>query len=136
MFPTVLNVLRLCAAGQVVYTGSSSMDVRLILKQAHLDHPSMIALITFVARDPSTQKATKINPVVPQNAEQKQWFDERARIAEARKAARKAAADMTQNCCTAGSAAQAGLGDLEKRQEWSQGLLAEARLINRMPGVM
>lgn len=115
------------------------MDVRLTLQQAHLDHPSITALFTFVARDPATQQATKINPVVPQTSEQKHWFEERAAAAKARKAARKAAEAMVASCggsASKGADAAAGSGDVEKRRAWAQGFLAEARLMSRMPGVL
>ena len=115
--------------------------MRLILQQAHLDHPSIVALVTFVARDPVTQKATKINPLVPQTSEQKQWFEERAAAAQARKAARKAAESMVASCGTAAGSGlkarggAAGQAEVEQRRAWAQGLLAEARLMSRMPGM-
>jgi hypothetical protein len=123
------------AAGQVVYTGSSSMDVRLTLQQTHKARPSIIALFTFVARDPTTEKATRINPLIPQTSEQKQWFDERAQAAAARKAARKAAqASVGGKTNASGAAAGAELTESEKRTAWAENLLSEARLLNRMPG--
>lgn len=51
-----------------------------------------MALFTFVARNPLTQKSTQLNPLQPQTAEEKQLFQERQQVADARKAARSASA--------------------------------------------
>lgn len=97
-----------------------------------MNTPNIIALFTFVARDPTTQKATKINKLVPQTSEQQIWFDERAQAAHARKAARKAAETMG---ASGGVGGTSNLENVAKRRAWTQRLLSEARLMNRMPGV-
>jgi acyl-coenzyme A thioesterase 9 len=76
-------------AGQVVYTGSSSIDIRLTLQQLGTSDPSLVALFTFVARDPSTKHAARVNPVLPGTDLEKMWFLERQQLAAARRAARK-----------------------------------------------
>ncbi|KAK9809579.1 hypothetical protein WJX73_004048 [Symbiochloris irregularis] len=77
-------------SGQVVWTGTSSMDIRMELKQAERgDDPSLVALFTFVARDPVTKKSTRINPLDPRMPREKELFAERQQKADARKAARQ-----------------------------------------------
>lgn len=51
-----------------------------------------MALFTFVARNPLTQKSTQLNPLQPQTSEEKQLFEERQQVADARRAARNASA--------------------------------------------
>ena len=109
-----------------MYTGSSSVDIRLSMHQSDPTQPNLVALFTFVARDPSTGKATRVNPVVPQTEQEKQWYAERKELAAARKAARKAAAE-------AGAAeVPAQAGGCRKR---AQALLQEAEVMRIMPGV-
>lgn len=55
------------------------------------EEPSLVALFTFVARDPISQKSMKINPLEPSTMLQKQRFAERQGVADRRKLARKAA---------------------------------------------
>ena len=55
--------------------------------------PSLVALFTFVARDPISQRAMKINPLAPSTPLQKQRFAERQQVADRRKEARKAGKD-------------------------------------------
>ena len=61
------------------------------------DEPSLVALFTFVGRNPLTQKSTQLNPVQPQTPEEKQLFQERQQVADARKAARNASAAEEQD---------------------------------------
>jgi len=58
------------------------------------EEPSLVALFTFVARDPITQKSMKINPLAPSTELQMWRFSERQDVSEARKAARKAGRDI------------------------------------------
>ena len=51
-------------SGRVVWTGASSLDIRMELVQA--GQLQLSALFTFVARDPLSGKACRINPVQPQ----------------------------------------------------------------------
>lgn len=76
--------------GQVVFTGSSSIDIRLALHQAGSEDPNLVALFTFVARDPATRMAARVNALRPQSERERRWFDERQAIAVERKAARRA----------------------------------------------
>lgn len=59
------------------------------VQKAHWDEPSLVAWFTFVARDPITQKAMKVSPVVPQTPLEKGWYAERQAIADERRAARQ-----------------------------------------------
>ena len=56
------------------------------------DEPSLIALFTFVARHPQTKKATQLNTLKPETAEERLVFEERQMVADARRAARNATA--------------------------------------------
>ena len=53
--------------GQVVWTGSSSLDLRMSIEQG--GQTRLTALITFVAKDADTGRAFRINPLVPQTPE-------------------------------------------------------------------
>ena len=65
--------------------------------QEHCEsEPSLVALFTFVARHPLTQKSTQLNPLKPQTPKEKQLFAERQAVADARKAARNASASAQQ----------------------------------------
>jgi hypothetical protein len=65
----------------------------LLLTQEHCKgEPSLVALFTFVARHPLTKKSTQLNALKPQTAEEKQQFEERQAVADARKAARNVSA--------------------------------------------
>lgn len=68
-----------------------------MLQELTQDEPSLVALFTFVARNPLTQKSTQLNPLQPQTQEEKQLFQERQQVADARKAARNASAAEQQD---------------------------------------
>lgn len=55
------------------------------------DEASLVALFTFVARDPVTQRALAINPLLPGSAADTALFAQRQHIADERRAARQAA---------------------------------------------
>ena len=112
----------------MVYTGSSSLDIRLTLGQSHRSDPSITALVTFVARDPATGRATRVNPIVPHTDQEAQWFDERQEVARQRKAARNAVGGP-------GAAPAGGSAEATTRRAWAQRLLTEARAMRTMPGV-
>ena len=108
--PPALNLERdMKLSGRVVWTGKSSMDLLIevrqeeenngeemkdgtIQKKEELSAPNISALFTFVARDPITGKAHQINPVAPEDATVKALFAKRQAISDARKAERKAEA--------------------------------------------
>ena len=50
---------------------------------------SLTALFTFVAKDQASMKATEVNPLQPSTEEERQAFQQRQDLADARKAARK-----------------------------------------------
>jgi acyl-coenzyme A thioesterase 9 len=90
-------------SGRVVWTGKSSMDIVIEVRQEEGDGSSVVqgkneslpnisALFTFVARHPVTGKAHQINPVDPEDAKGKALFAQRQAIAAARKAQRRAEA--------------------------------------------
>ena len=73
-------------SGRVIWTGTSSLDIQLQLKQGGTT--AMRALFTFVARQALGGGSQAINPVVPKTEEDKELFNERQKVADARKAAR------------------------------------------------
>jgi len=88
-------------SGRVVWTGKSSMDILIEVRQEEGDGssslengvlPNISALFTFVARDPITEKSHQVNPVTPEDATGKALFAKRHAIAAARKAERQAEA--------------------------------------------
>ncbi|KAL3154228.1 hypothetical protein ABBQ32_013731 [Trebouxia sp. C0010 RCD-2024] len=110
-------------SGQVVWTGKSAMDIRMQLTQEHCQgEPSLVALFTFVARNPLTQKSTQLNPLQPQTAEETQLFQERQQVADARRAARNVSAAEQQDATIA-------------QRRWAETLLAEARAMTDMPSL-
>jgi acyl-coenzyme A thioesterase 9 len=73
------------AAGRVVWTGKSSLDISIEITQDGVNQ--MEALFTFVARDQETGKAHPINPLKPETTEDREVFCVRQRNYDARKAA-------------------------------------------------
>ena len=70
------------------------MSWRLAQKQ-YGDEASLVALFTFVARDPLSHKAVAVNPLRPSSEPDRALFAERQRIADERRAARRAASQGT-----------------------------------------
>lgn len=65
--------------------------------QEHAEkEPSLVALFTFVARHPVTQKALELNKLLPATPEEKLLFEQRQMVADARRAARKASSSEQQ----------------------------------------
>ena len=60
--------------------------------QGETDEPSLVALFTFVARDPLSGRAMTINSLDPATETDRARFAERQQIAQQRRAARKATA--------------------------------------------
>ena len=78
--------------GQVVWTGSSSMQINMEVKVVSDPQPWVTAAFTFVARSPQTGKATAVNRLNPETEEEKALFQEVEQKNQRRKAKRKAAA--------------------------------------------
>lgn len=110
-------------SGQVVHTGTSSLDIRIAVQQEDATAPSLVSLFTFVARDPVNGAAVPVNRLVPQTEQQQTWFDERRAAVAARKAARE----------NGGKGRDAALA--RKRTAWAQRLSAEAQVMHDMPGL-
>lgn len=103
--------------GQVVFTGGSSLDIRMELLQApHAPEPSLVALFSFVLLDPETRKPAAVPPLLPQTDQEKAWAAERAAVAAQRKAARQAAASRGGEM-TLAAAKQARLQELVQASE-------------------
>ena len=65
------------------------------MQKQYGDEASLVALFTFVARDPLSQKAVAINPLRPSSEADRALFAERQRVADERRAARRAASQGT-----------------------------------------
>ena len=72
------------------YAHSSTL-MRTCTQALYGDEASLVALFTFVARDPVTQRALAINPLLPGSAADTALFAQRQHIADERRAARQAA---------------------------------------------
>ena len=66
--------------------------MRPVAVQGETDEPSLVALFTFVARDPLTGRAMAINSLDPATETDRARFADRQQIAQQRRAARKATA--------------------------------------------
>ncbi|GBF87343.1 acyl-coenzyme A thioesterase, mitochondrial [Raphidocelis subcapitata] len=80
-------------AGRVVWTGRSSLDIRITATQAgpyRADDPSLVAVFSFVSLQDGKPRA--VPPLAPDTEEEKAWAGQRQAVADARKAARAAAA--------------------------------------------
>ncbi|KAI8462884.1 MAG: HotDog domain-containing protein [Monoraphidium minutum] len=78
--------------GQVAWTGRSSLDIRMTLAQpGPHPGPSLVAIFSFVSLG-GDGRATAVPPLAPATDEQRVLFAERQAVADARKAARAAAA--------------------------------------------
>ncbi|KAK9841013.1 hypothetical protein WJX81_005413 [Elliptochloris bilobata] len=113
-------------SGRVVWTGKSALDIQMELTQKQYgDEASLVALFTFVARDPLDHQAVAINPLRPAISADEALFAERQRVADERRAARKAA---SQGPSSPGAEEHAA-------RRWADSQLAEARAIIDLPAL-
>ncbi len=78
---------------QVVWTGRSSLDIRMQLTQAGAhppDEPSLVAVFSFVSL--ANAKPSPVPQLTPATEGERGWFEERQAVADARRAQRAAAA--------------------------------------------
>lgn len=119
--PAVLSADMACQ-GQVVYTGGSSLDIRMeLLQEPHAPSPSLVALFSFVLLDPATKRPAKVPQLQPVTPQEQRWAAERAAVAAARKAARKAAQGKPQLSA--------------EQQQLLQEALSASRLLLDMPAL-
>lgn len=119
----------LVLTGRVIWTGSSSLDILVEVRQgtegggdgAALPPPNMSALFTFVARDPITGTSQRINSLEPADEASRALFATRQQVADARKAARKAAVGARWSA---------------EQVEWAQALLARSHLKRDLPALV
>lgn len=76
-------------SGQVTWTGTSSMEIRMQCVDAGSEDPWLEAYVTFVTLDPVTSAPMKIPAVVPQTDLEKQRFEAGAQRAAVKKQRRK-----------------------------------------------
>ncbi|KAL4433426.1 hypothetical protein ABPG77_010279 [Micractinium sp. CCAP 211/92] len=110
-------------SGHVVWTGSSSMDVRMQLEQD--GERQLTALFTFVAREMLTNAPHPVPPLQPRSKQDRDLFCERQRASQQRKAARAAAAgssDLRRACSPEG-------------ELWAESLLAAAKRKADLPAL-
>jgi acyl-coenzyme A thioesterase 9 len=84
--------LRMC--GRVVWTGSSSLDVRMEVTQGSEEggkpsSPSLVALFSYVALDRATRKPVRVPALAPSTDDERRWFEERQLVADARRRQRQ-----------------------------------------------
>ncbi|KAL4451607.1 hypothetical protein ABPG75_007269 [Micractinium tetrahymenae] len=110
-------------SGRVVWTGSSSMDVRMELEQG--GEPQLTALFTFVARDMLTNRPHPVPPLQPGSTQDRHLFCERQRASQQRKVARAAAASTSglHHACT------------PEGELWAERLLAAAKRKMDLPAL-
>mmetsp|Transcript_98527 Transcript_98527/g.205477 ORF Transcript_98527/g.205477 Transcript_98527/m.205477 type:complete len:452 (-) Transcript_98527:61-1416(-) len=75
----------LVMSGRVTWVGRSSMEIQMRAQSSKAEEPFMESIFTFVARDPETGKAARINPLKVDGAEAEALFQ----MGEHRDAARK-----------------------------------------------
>ena len=77
-------------SGKVTWVGSSSMEIRMkISANEHGEDEWLEAYFTFVTLHPTTKKAIKISPLIPETDEERVHFELGAVKAQAKRAARK-----------------------------------------------
>jgi len=76
-------------SGQVTWTGTSSMEIRMQCTSADSDKEWLEAYVTYVTLDPHTKKPMKIPAVVPTTETEKKEFQAGAARAAAKKQRRK-----------------------------------------------
>lgn len=62
-------------SGQVTWTGTSSMEIRMLCHQGESNREWLEAFVTFVTLDPHTHKPVPIPPLIPQTAEERAHFE-------------------------------------------------------------
>ncbi|KAL6761760.1 HotDog domain-containing protein [Haematococcus lacustris] len=79
--------------GQVVWTGSSSLDIQMqVLQPTKHKEPSLTALFSFVQLDPVSLRPSPVRPLLPTSPHQRHVWQQRQSLAEQRKKARQEAA--------------------------------------------
>ncbi|GIL65940.1 hypothetical protein Vafri_19567 [Volvox africanus] len=115
--------------GQVVWTGKSSLDIRMQLFQAHhVPHPSLEALFSFVHLDSATRKAAPVPTMLPGSPADVDFFCQRQAVADARRTARQQAQQHQQG--SGGGEPYTGAVDADAR-EW----IREARRLQELPAL-
>ena len=82
-FPFMLTVR--AADNIVAFEGRSSMAIQMRAFQVSEEDPWLQATFTFVGRSFETGKAVAINPLLPETAQEKAYFEHAANQAEAKK---------------------------------------------------
>jgi acyl-coenzyme A thioesterase 9 len=95
-------------SARVVWSGSSSLDVRMEVRQpeeegdgasappsaSSANPPSLVALFSYVALDRATRRPVRVPAFVPATDEERAWFEERRVVAEARRRQRQQAKEQ------------------------------------------
>ena len=93
--------------GKAVWAGRSSMRIRMEAQQG--GEPAMSAFFTFVARDASTGKATPVNKLRPETAEEVVYFEEGEALTLRRKQQRSQSAEQALEASQARASREAKL---------------------------
>lgn len=125
--------------GRVVWTGSSSLDIRMALTQAGGLHApcdaSLVAIFSFVLLE-GGRPAPRVPPLAPQTPQERAWFAERQAIADARRRQRRRqeeAAGSGGGGHADGGVTTAGLPPAARRH--LDELVAAAGLVRDMPAL-
>jgi acyl-coenzyme A thioesterase 9 len=76
-------------SGQVTWTGTSSMEIRMQCMDADSKDVWLEAFVTYVTLDPQTKKPLRIPPILPETAQEEQFFQEGAARAALKKKMRQ-----------------------------------------------
>jgi acyl-coenzyme A thioesterase 9 len=76
-------------SGQVTWTGTSSMEIRMQCMDADSKDVWLEAFVTYVTLDPQTKKPMRIPPILPETAQEEQFFQEGAARAALKKKMRQ-----------------------------------------------
>ena len=109
--------------GKVVWTGRSALDIRMALVQDGKE--KLEALFSFVHLDPTTKKASPVIQLKPTTDQEMSIAAERDKVANERKAVRKAAEDA--------SKARTFLSSEAKR--WMTNVLNESKVRHELPSL-
>jgi acyl-coenzyme A thioesterase 9 len=109
--------------GSVVWTGRSALDIRMALHQDGVG--KMEALFSFVHLDPKTMKASPVIQLRPTNDQEVKLAAEREKVANERKAARRAAEE----------ASKAGIAMSHEAKTWMASALNEAKARYELPSL-
>lgn len=119
-------------SGQVTWTGTSSMEIRMQCMDAENRDVWLEAFVTYVTLDPHTKKPMRIPPILPETTQEEQFFQEgsaRAALKKKMRQRQKQPALLQQQQSQAESFPSALLNEM------AESYLAEAGPLLNMPSL-